>query len=273
MTENRCYGRLIILFAIGLFCAGATTAATATVRIASWNTLHSGWQNEKHFEAVAAVMAQFDLIAVQELMEPTALARMDNALEDWTGQQWQHLASEAEGRTSYKEHYGFLWRTDRIVFTGQAVSYIDDRAAFARDPFAAVFRSKGNGRRIALATVHIRFGDSQADRRPEIRALAHYWRWLAQIYPDADLRVLAGDMNMAPDDPAWRHNVVDHAGTIRKPLRPDHRPGIFRSPKPRGHLGHFQLHRTLGLAMVRTRTRQRPFAGLPCYWRKAVPLT
>lgn len=143
-------------------------------------------------------------------MEPAALTRLDSQLESYTGTEWGHLASEAEGRTSYREHYGFIWRTDKVAYADRAVNYADDRDLFAREPYSAAFHRLDTGQTVALATVHIKFGDSQADRRPEIVALSRYWTWLAEFYPDADLRVLAGDMNMEPDDAGW-HSIAVHA--------------------------------------------------------------
>src|SRR5690625_1173634 len=88
-------------------CAGAYGQS---LRIGSWNLLHAGWDNQKNWSAMAAVAAQFDLLAVQEVMTPAALGRLDRALESYTGVEWAYLASEAEGRTRYQEHYGFVWR-------------------------------------------------------------------------------------------------------------------------------------------------------------------
>lgn len=182
------------------------------LRIGSWNLLHAGWDVEKNYAAVAAVVQQFDLVAVQELMDPAALSRLERTLEARTGVEWAYIASEAEGRTSYKEHYGFIWRTAKVAYAGDGVSYIDDRDKFAREPFSALFKRKATGQTIALATVHIRYGDSHADRRPEIRALGRYWRWFMANYRHADLHVLMGDMNMEPDDPSW--DVLDRSARL-----------------------------------------------------------
>lgn len=183
--------------------AGTAPSQTA-LRIGSWNLLHLGWDNQKNFLAVAAVAAQFDLLAVQELMDPAALKHLDRKLERYTGVEWRHMASEAEGGQYYKEHYGLLWRPDRVEYTGQAVVYLDQREYFLREPYSALFQSRLTDRTIALATVHILYGDSEADRIPEIKALSRYWQWLAATYSDADLYVLTGDMNMPPGDPAWQ---------------------------------------------------------------------
>lgn len=213
---------LLLLIVSG--CGGSSSdpgGSEQPLRIGSWNLLHLGWDNGKNLRAVAAVAAQFDLLAIQELMDPVALRRLDKQLEQYTGVSWGHLASEAEGRTGYQEHYGFVWRRDRVMFTGKAITYIDAKQRFAREPFSALFIGLRHGKTIALATVHIVFGDSQADRRPEIRALSDYWHWFRGTYSDADVYVLAGDMNMPPGDPAWnelersaRALITDHATTL-----------------------------------------------------------
>lgn len=51
----------------------------------------------------------------------------------------------------------------------------------------------------AAATVHITYGQRIGDRTPEIRALAAYWDWLAESYPeDAGRRILMRDFNLRP---------------------------------------------------------------------------
>lgn len=113
------------LLPIGFLLLMLSTTALAEVRIASWNVLHLGWNNGKDFEAMAAVAEQFDLIALQELMEPAALTRLRDILEQRTGIAWRQLTSDAVGRSRYKEHYGFLWRVDKVAYVDGAVSYLD----------------------------------------------------------------------------------------------------------------------------------------------------
>jgi endonuclease/exonuclease/phosphatase family metal-dependent hydrolase len=187
-----------------LILLGVTAAATAEVRIASWNIRHLGWNNGKDFDAVALVALQFDIIAIQELMEPAALTRLRDRLEGVTGVAWRQLTSQPQGRGRYQEHYGFLWRSDRVRYEQGAATFLDPGDAFAREPISARFRRLDSGAPFVLATVHIRHGDGRSDRIPEIQALTRYWRWLAETHADVDLRLLAGDFNLEPGDPAWR---------------------------------------------------------------------
>lgn len=181
----------------------ASAAAGAELRIASWNVEHLGWDNAKSYPAVARVASQFDLLALQEVMAPEAVAELERALEAATQQDWGSLVSHAVG-DGYQEHYAFIWREAAVAYVDGAVVYVDDRDAFAREPFSARFRDRGSGEVLAAATVHILYGDGVADRTPEIRALRRYWAWLGEIYPEqTERRLLMGDFNLPPDHPAW----------------------------------------------------------------------
>lgn len=200
----------------GLLLLALSTTALAELRIASWNVLHLGWNNGKNIEAMAAVAEQFDFLAVQELMEPAALTRLRDTLEQRTGVPWRQLTSDAAGRSSYREHYGFLWRTDKATYVDGAVSYLDRGDIFAREPFSARFKGLDTGDMFAVGTVHVRFGDGREDRASEIRALSDYWRWLGEIYTGTEFRLLMGDFNLEPGDPAWRALDENARGLITR---------------------------------------------------------
>ena len=173
----------------------------------------------------------FDLLAVQELMDPAALGRLEAALEALSGESWSAMASHALRRSRYQEHYGFLWREREVAYAEGAVVFIDSGDVFAREPYSARFRDVDTGDLFALATVHVIYGDSVGERLPEIEALADYWQWLGEAYPGTP-RLLAGDFNLPPDHPAWSalragrstgHHCGslhpgEHGGSVRQPL-------------------------------------------------------
>ena len=189
---------------VSFFCVLALVVSTAhaSIEVASWNVKHLGWNNGKDESAVATVLSRFDLIALQEVMKPQAIKRLERRLESVTNEGWSSLASDTIGRGSYKEAYAFIWRDAEVSFEGGAVVYLDPGDVFAREPFSALFADRDDGQRFVYASVHILYGDGKADRTPEIRALADYWQWLEESF-DAPA-VLAGDFNMTPDEPAWR---------------------------------------------------------------------
>lgn len=185
--------------------------AVADIVIGSWNIQNLGWDNDKRYDKVAHVAGHFDFLAIQELMNETALERLEQAVEATTGESWSAMASHALGRSTYREHYAFLWRDSAVEYDSGAVVFIDHRGAFAREPFSAQFRSRRSGQAFAAATVHVTYGSSIGERLPEIEALADYWQWLGEVYPDTP-RLLLGDFNLNPDHPGWEplrdHGVV-----------------------------------------------------------------
>lgn len=93
------------------------------------------------------------------------------------------MASDDLGRSSHREHYGFLWREREVEYVGGAAVFLDHRDVFAREPYSARFLDRDAGTEFAAATVHVFYGDSVGDRLPEIEALADYWQWLEEAYP------------------------------------------------------------------------------------------
>lgn len=202
-----------------LIILATTMPAIAGIGLLSWNVRHLGWDTELNHQAVAQVMGRFDLVAIQEVMDPAAAEKLSGYVESATGDDWGVLTSDVIGRTSYQEGYAFLWRESAVDYVRGATLYLDPGDVFARQPFSAVFRDRETGQTFVLATVHITYGDSIEDRVPEIRALDDYWRWLGQTY-DGLPRVLTGDFNLAAARPAFdaldvlADNLITKATTL-----------------------------------------------------------
>ncbi len=112
----------------------------ADVLIGSWNIRHLGWNNDKAMPQVAHVANHFDLLAIQELMDTSALARLEQEVESISGEAWSSMASRELGHSSYTEHYAFLWRESEVTYKDGAVVYLDHGDVFSREPYAARFR-------------------------------------------------------------------------------------------------------------------------------------
>ncbi len=187
--------------------------ASADVNIGTWNLEHLSVRPNKDFQGIAKVAQKVDFLAVQELMNEEALQALAKELTKQTGQPWSSMASHAVGRSSYKEMYGFVWRDDVVAYEDGAVSYLDRNDTFEREPYSARFRSLKDGTTFVVATVHILYGKSQADRASEITALSSYWNWLKDTYPGNNQIMLMGDFNTPPTSPAW-----DNLDSSAKPL-------------------------------------------------------
>lgn len=191
---------VVRLFVAWLAIIPLTTQAD--VLIGSWNIRHLGWNNDKAIPQVAHIANHFDFLAIQELMDTSALARLESTLETLSGEAWSSMASRDLGRSSYTEHYAFLWRESEVTYEGGAVVFLDYGDIFSREPYAARFRDVENGDLFTAATVHVVYGDSVSDRLPEIEALADYWQWLEEIAAGTP-RLLMGDFNLIPDHKGW----------------------------------------------------------------------
>jgi endonuclease/exonuclease/phosphatase family metal-dependent hydrolase len=188
-----------------LFALSFLQNACADINIGTWNLEHLSVRPNKDFQSIAKVAQKVDFLAVQELMNEDALQALANELSKQTGKHWSAMASHAVGRSSYKEMYGFVWRDDVIAYEDGAVTYLDRGDAFEREPYSARFKSLKDGTTFVVATVHILYGKSQADRASEIVALSSYWSWLKQTYPGNNQIMLMGDFNTPPDAPAWNN--------------------------------------------------------------------
>ncbi|MCL7942266.1 helix-hairpin-helix domain-containing protein [Halomonas sp. ATCH28] len=174
----------------------------ADVLIGSWNIRHLGWDNDKAMPKVAHVANHLDLLAIQELMDTSALTRLEQEVEALSGEAWSSMASRELGHSSYTEHYAFLWRESEVTYADSAVVFLDHGDVFSREPYSARFRDVETGDLFTAATVHVVYGDSIGDRLPEIAALADYWQWLNEIAQGTP-RLLMGDFNLAPDHDGW----------------------------------------------------------------------
>lgn len=171
--------------------------------LASWNIQNIGWGENKHYEALGRIGADFDFIAVQEVMNREGLYGLWAALEAETGERWGKQYSHAIGRGRYREKYAFLYRKSRVLYVDGAVVFLDREDLFAREPFAARFESTDGQHRFVAATVHILYGQRKADRLPEIEALTEMWRWLEESFGEEDM-LLMGDFNLRPNHQAFR---------------------------------------------------------------------
>ncbi|TLF45432.1 endonuclease [Halomonas urmiana] len=174
----------------------------ADVLIGSWNIKHLGWDNDKAMSQVAHVANHFDLLAIQELMDTSALARLEQEVEAISGEAWSSMASRELGHSSYTEHYAFLWRESEVAYSDSAVVFLDHGDVFSREPYSARFRDVETDDLFTVGTVHVVYGDSVSDRLPEIAALADYWQWLDEIARGTP-RLLMGDFNLAPKHHGW----------------------------------------------------------------------
>jgi len=183
--------------AAGLARLGAALDDTLPARrldrnllVATWNIRAFGDLTEKwHAEpadrprrdltslaSIVAVLARFDVVAVQEVRGNLKCLR--HALK-LLGPAWGMILTDVtQGREGNDERLAFLFDTRRVRPSGLACELVLPAEAgarqFARTPYAVSFVAGTST--FTLVTLHVRWGADPSERLGELQAIA---RWLA----------------------------------------------------------------------------------------------
>ena len=154
---------------------GTAVFAQDTITLASWNirNISDGSRSDAELGIISLIIFRYDFIALQEVLDPTVIERIQGILRTDFQAEYDILVSDKVGR-SKKERYAFLWRTDRISQVGQPRIFADPGDGFEREPFCGTFKA-GNFD-WTICTIHVLFGDNEAERRPELRLLDDVYR-------------------------------------------------------------------------------------------------
>lgn len=178
-----------------------------TFNLATWNIREFGKsaRSKAAIHYIAEILGQFDLISVVEVRDNLRdLARVLEVL----GPYWRAVYSDALlDAGGNRERVAFIYDKRQISFNGMASAAFAKRTKkgtewipnfnWWRPPYVASFKS-GNFDFVLLAT-HIRWGDSEEGREPEIQGIANWVSDKAKqaSWDDQDIFVM-GDFNI-PD--------------------------------------------------------------------------
>jgi len=148
--------------------------------------------------AICEVVSQFDVVAIQEV---TGDLRALRDMLSFLGPDWAFLMTDITlGAAGNDERMAFVFDTTRLQPSGLACELVvppewlseigEDalRHQFVRTPYAVSFRRKDAT--FILVTLHVDYGDSSADRIPELKGIA---RWMAE---------------WARRSTKWHHNLI-----------------------------------------------------------------
>jgi len=195
--------------------------------VATWNLRAFGgltkkWQAEEadspkrcfsDLLAIAAVLSRFDVVAVQEVKgDIRALRHLLKAL----GPDWSFtLTDVTAGKAGNDERIAFLFDTRRVKLSGLACELVvpEDEPGigatafnkqFARTPYAVSFASAGHT--FILVTLHVVYGQTAADRIPELSAIASWLSgWAQEVSEWGHNLICLGDFNIdRKDDPLYQ---------------------------------------------------------------------
>lgn len=190
----------------------AVAQAGAYMRVMSWNLRHEGWSGETAYMADAQqIWFQYgssstspngcDIVFLQEVMNTTVPSQMAAELTRVSGHPWSYAVTGLIGRTTYKEAYAVLYRTDRVSIVS-AVVWTDGGDVFEREPFIVKVRDRATSADFTFIDWHTVFGTT-SQRAAEIGAIAGVFQSVqASDATDQDV-VLLGDHNADATSSWW----------------------------------------------------------------------
>ncbi|MBL8693492.1 MAG: deoxyribonuclease I [Planctomycetes bacterium] len=204
----------------------AAPARATNLRILSWNTRHMGWSGQQNWAGYAAqIWNQFgstssstnglDVVCLQEVMYDTSVTSLVSALNSVSGVSWSAATTAALGRSSYKERYSVLYRTDRVTLLSSTV-WTDTGDKFEREPQIVKLRVNDTSADVTLLNWHTIFGTT-AQRQAEIQEIANVFSSVqASSSTDQDV-ILIGDHNAGATS-TWWNNLKGLSPAVSTPI-------------------------------------------------------
>jgi deoxyribonuclease-1-like protein len=159
------------------------------LRVASYNMERLG-QSRKDYATLARVVAHFDVVAAEEVMNSNGPREMMSQL----GGGWSDFVSiPGEGSRRYQEHFGFFY-DDKVELSRDLGEY-PQLHEFFRPPYAVQFRVKSTGFTFNLVACHIIYGRSERERVAEISHLEEVYQYFDGLTENKGITIVAGDFN------------------------------------------------------------------------------
>jgi competence ComEA-like helix-hairpin-helix protein len=198
------------------------TSPAAAV-IGTWNIQRMSLSKPDFaLHVIAGIVLTMDVVAIQEVMDESALAKLLMLLPDW-----QCVASPPQGAagSSYSEQYALLYNGSR--FRVAAMGVLDgakclhesthprshtpkaggsgtSSRVFTRPPFVVTLADLHTAGALCVVNFHAVYGTQAGVRRQECASLQHAVCALASKLPTEAAFCVVGDFNVASDDAVWQ---------------------------------------------------------------------
>ncbi|MFP2907618.1 deoxyribonuclease I [Pyxidicoccus sp. 3LFB2] len=201
--------RAVVLVALAV---PSLSQAASYLRVVSWNLRHEGWTAEQTYvDDAKQIWNQFganstsnngcDLVFLQEVMNTSVMPALAQALTQVSGVSWSYAQTPLIGRSSYKEIYAVLYRTDTVSLLSSSV-YSDSGDRFEREPQIVKVRHTPTGADYTFINWHAIWGTA-AERDVEVRNIDTVFKSVQDgSSTDQDV-ILVGDHNMACTGASW----------------------------------------------------------------------
>ncbi|MGI8908611.1 MAG: deoxyribonuclease I [Candidatus Sumerlaeaceae bacterium] len=190
----------------------SSALAAAYTRVVSWNLRHEGWSGETDYAGDAAqIWNQFgssststngcDVVLCQEVMYATAASGIASALTSISGVSWSYSCTAAIGRTTYKECYAVIYRTDNVTLLSSSV-YNDVNDWFEREPQIVKIRDNRTLEDFTFINWHTIWGTA-AERQAEIEKIHNVFNSVQSGSTSDEDVILLGDHNADATSSYW----------------------------------------------------------------------
>ena len=194
------------------------TEEASTITVGTFNLEKLGRDNDFQVPNAVKIIQQFDLVALQEVMNfgggtkgPAAVQAIVTNLGDG----WSSVISEQPNGTASAaasadnppsfEFYAFIWRTDRVQLidssahlwdeaTHPMTGISDQERQFDREPFIASFRTVNGSLDFTVISIHAA-SPGKSWRDDEIKRLRIVYETMQASDPNQNDVILCGDFN------------------------------------------------------------------------------
>lgn len=168
----------------------ADTVAIANFNIQVFGVSKAG--KPAVMETLSHIIARFDVVAIQEIRDKsgTAIKALEKRVDDLGGD-YALIIGPRLGRTSSKEQYAYIYRSDTLEFVSSYTYDDESEDVFHREPFIAQFKARGGDFTFVLMTIHT----DPDDATSEINALPAVMADARAHFPDESHFLILGDLN------------------------------------------------------------------------------
>ena len=234
--KSYCLGLFITVISISVsvlsFAESPVSSASENqIRLGTFNIEKLGKENEHQAKNAAEILKNFDIVAIQEVMNTGASKTMPignagiEALKTIVfclGDDWDYVISpEPNGTASAKrskafntfEYYAFIYRKSKLELIKDS-AYLwnesgnpmlglkDQERQFDREPFIASFKARNGNLDFTLITIHAA-APAARWRKDEIKRLAIVYANVQNSDPNQNDVFLMGDFNTNVDKKEW----------------------------------------------------------------------
>ncbi|MCC6548218.1 deoxyribonuclease I [Candidatus Sumerlaeota bacterium] len=187
--------------------------AAAYMRTVSWNLRHEGWSGETDYAGDAAqIWNQYgstsgsangcDIVFLQEVMYSSVPASIASALTTKSGYTWASAYVGPIGRSSYKEYYAVVYRTDRVTLLSNTM-WTDTGDKFEREPQIVKVRDKSTNADYTFINWHAVWGNGGTDVHNEVKQIDNVFASVQSGSSSDQDVLLVGDTNLNATHSAW----------------------------------------------------------------------